>query len=62
MEYVLPFMLLPWDLKLLGAGMPRYSTHQLCDLRVVITSVSLTLLTCKISKLKSPSQDFNAIK
>lgn len=22
MEYVLPFMLLPWDLKLLGAGLP----------------------------------------
>ena len=45
MEYVLPFMFL----KLLGAGLPSHITQQLCDLRVVTTSVSLTLLTCKIS-------------
>lgn len=49
MEYVLPFMLLSWNLELLGAGVPSPITYQQCDLRLVITSVSVTLLICKIS-------------
>ena len=32
MEYMLPFTLSTWDLKLLGTGLPSYITHQLCDL------------------------------